>query len=623
MGVLDGIQYGAPPAPAAGDDPLAGVTYGAPAETPGIVEAGVRGAAQGATLGFADEITAALEAAATGKKYTTARDESRANYRAAEAAHPIAYGAGELAGGVGSAVVPVGGALKAVGLGAKAVEGAEALGTGARVAHDVATGAGFGAASAAGSSEAGVDSKAGGFGQLMSDALRGAATGGATNAILAPVARKLVEGAPKRATADLMEAVTGNTPAKFAKKVAADAADIEDTLFLPQNKPILDNLGNTEKVTKLTDGRMEAVGKDLDALKTQLDEELSSTVYRAGAIEKHGPTGLARPGKPPAGGAAPAEAAALEGAGERAQLGGAEDTALARQDQVAARPAAEYTPPAGAPEYQPPPTTVEGRAVPKVIDLQPEEIAGGAKLGDIVKPIESRLSSLERQPGNGAEKRALREMLRDVKDSWSPRVKGRPVYDPDQIVSTRDLRAYTTQTQKLASNTIGTINESLASELKHDLSATVTKIMNDHLDRAAAASPRAAEIVARMRQLNTEYSALANMQDAFRGSAWKEIVKRKSASALLGEGAHRLGLTGAAVALATGHPLGAAAAVAAPLGAKLLDKAAIAGNRWLATVARAAASGATKAQLIKLAVEKGAPLATAQFVAAKLATGGE
>lgn len=607
------LARAAPPAAPAGD------------ADPGIAESTARGAAQGASFGFADEISGALEAAFTGKKYAAARDESRANFRSAEAAHPIAYGAGELAGGLATALVPTGAAAKAVGLGAKAVEGAEALSTGARVAHDIGTGAAFGAAQAAGSSEAGVDSKAGGFGQLVSDAIRGAATGGATNAILAPVARKLVEGAPKRATADLMEAVTGNTPAKFAKKVAADAQDIENTLFLPQNKAILKNLGNTEKVIPMTDGRMESVGKELDALKTDLDEALTSTVYRAdNSIEKGGARGLARPGKMTRG--APGEAAAageLGAAGEPAQLGAAGEGAIARQDRLATRPGAEYTPPAGEVDYLPPPTTVEGRAVPRTIDLQPEAIAGGARLGDIVKPIESRIAELERQPGNGAEKRALREMLEDVKDSWSPRVKGRPAYDPGQIVSTRDLRAYTTQTQKLASNTIGTINESLASELKHDLSATVTKIMNDHLDRAAAASPQAAEIVAKMRKLNTEYSALANMQDAFRGTAWKEITKRKSASKLLGEGAHKLGLTGAFVALAAGHPLMAGAAVGAPAAAKALDKLAVAGNRWLATVARAAEAGATKAQLIKLAVEKGAPLATAQFVAAKLTRGAE
>lgn len=623
-GAFDPAAYVAATAPHHAFDPAAYVAAtqpapAAPAEEPGIVEAGARGVAQGATFGFADELTGALKAAFTDESYASARDKSRAAYAAAEAAHPIAYGAGELAGGIAPTLIPAGAALKAVGLGAKAVEGAEALGGAARVAHDVGTGAAYGAANALGSSEAGIDSKAGGFGQLAADTIRGAATGGATNAVLAPVARTLVQHAPKRATADLMEAVTGNTPAKFAKKVAADAQDIENTLFLPENKAILRNLGNTEKVTRLTDERMEAVGKELDTLKTELDDELSSTVYRPGALDKTSGNGLARPGKatPAPGGAA---AGAIGAAGEPAQLGAADETALARRGQLTERPGAEYTPPPGAAEYRPPPTTVEGRVAPKVIDLQPEEIAGGAKLGDIVQPIESRLSALEKQPGNGAEKRALREMLEDVKDSWSPRVKGKPAYDPNQIVSTRDLRAYTTQTQKLASNTIGTINESLASELKHDLSATVTKILNDHLDRAAAASPEAADIVARMRHLNTQYSALANMQDAFRGAAWKEIVKRKSASTLLGEGANKIGLTGAAVALATGHPLGAAAAVAAPLGKKLLDKGAVAGNRWLATVYRAAAAGSTKDQLIQLAIQHGAPRSIASYIAGRLAS---
>lgn len=612
---FDPAAYAAATAPAA--------TTAAPADEPGVGEALVRGAAQGATFGFADELTGALKAAFTDESYASARDKARAAYAAANASHPIAYGAGELAGGVASTLVPTGAAFKAVGLGAKAAEGAEALSGAARAVHDVGAGAAVGAANAAGSSEAGIDSKAGGFGQLAADTIRGAAAGGATNAVLAPLARTLVAGAPKRATADLMEAVTGNAPAKFAKKVAADAKDIESTLFLPENKAILENLGNTEKLLPLTESRMEVVGSKLDALKTELDDELSTTVYKAGGIEKSGGNGLARAGGVEAAG--PGEAAAqrarlAKSPGNAGELGAADETALTRQDRIAERPGAEYSPPPGAADYRPPPTTVDGRAVPKVIDLTPQEVLGGARLGDIVEPIESRIAALEKQPGNGAEKRALREMLEDVKDSWSPRVKGRPAYDPDQIVSTRDLRAYTTQAQKLASNTIGTINESLASELKHDLSATVTKIMNDHLDRAAAASPRAAEIVAQMRRFNTEYSALANMNDAFRGNAWKEITKRKSASALLGEGAHKIGLTGAAVALATGHPLGAAAGVGAPLAAKALDKIATSGNRWLATVYRAAAAGSTKDQLIKLAVEQGAPAAIARYVAGRLAS---
>lgn len=73
---------------------------------PGIVESALRGAAQAATLGNADELTGLAESAFTDKTYEQARDESRANYAAAEAAHPIAYGAGGLAGGVATSFIP-------------------------------------------------------------------------------------------------------------------------------------------------------------------------------------------------------------------------------------------------------------------------------------------------------------------------------------------------------------------------------------------------------------------------------------------------------------------------------------------------------------------------------------
>lgn len=630
----------------AGFDPAAYVAAtqpaapAAPAEEPGVGESLARGAAQGATFGFADELTGALKAAFTDESYSSARDKSREAYAAAQAAHPVAYGGAELAGGIAPMLIPGGAIGKAVGLGAKAVEGGEALAAGAEavqgatkvskaaqlaadaakstaaVTGDLKAGAAFGAASALGNTESGYQSSKGGWGQAFRDVAEGAATGGALQAGLGKVGRTLTEGAVGRATKDLMEVVRGSAPAKFAKKVAADADDIEATLFRPENRNILQHLGNAEKVIPLTEARMETVGTELDTLKTELDDELSTTVFRADtSLDRHGGAGLARPGKVTRTGGGEPPAGELAGAGEHPQLGAPEEGALARRDQLTERPGTEYTPPVGEVGYRPPPTTVEGRAVPKTIDLQPEEVAGGAKLGDIVTPLESRLSALERQPGNGAEKRALRKMLSDVKDSWSP---GK--YDPGTIVSTRDLRAYVTQTQKDASNTIGTINESLASELKHDLSATVTKIMNAHLDRAAAASPRAAEIVAKMRDLNTQYSAFANMIDAFRGSAWKEMVKSKSASKIIGEGAQHAGLTAAAVAAGTGHPIAAAAALTVPIVKKLIDKGAVAGNRWLATVYRAAAAGSTKDQLIKLAVDQGAPAAIARYVAGRLAS---
>lgn len=72
-------------------------------------ESALRGAAQGATFGFADELTGALEALATDKPYAQARDESRANYKAAEEENPMTYMGGSLAGGL-AVPLPFGGA---------------------------------------------------------------------------------------------------------------------------------------------------------------------------------------------------------------------------------------------------------------------------------------------------------------------------------------------------------------------------------------------------------------------------------------------------------------------------------------------------------------------------------
>lgn len=124
------------------------------ADKPGKLESGARGLAQGATFGWADEIAGAVEGALTDKTYEQARDESRANFKKAKEANPNTYLAGELGGSVATAAVP--------GLGAaNTLRGALALG------------AGIGAASGAGNSEA--ESADG----LAKDTLLGLGVGGA------------------------------------------------------------------------------------------------------------------------------------------------------------------------------------------------------------------------------------------------------------------------------------------------------------------------------------------------------------------------------------------------------------------------------------------------------------
>lgn len=119
--------------------------FGPVEEAPGALESGLRGAAQGATLGFADELTGAGEAALDRlmgahadivSLYKQHRDESRAKYKAAQEANPTAYGAGELGGGLATALVPGLGAGGVLAQGAKMAALGAASGLGHSEAED-------------------------------------------------------------------------------------------------------------------------------------------------------------------------------------------------------------------------------------------------------------------------------------------------------------------------------------------------------------------------------------------------------------------------------------------------------------------------------------------------------
>jgi hypothetical protein len=137
---------------------------------PSALEAGARGAAQGLSLGFADEIAGGAQALwdklapeekrSLAELYAKRRDESRKAFDAAQAAHPTAYGAGEAGGAL------AGGAALAAATG------------GTSLAGELALGAGLGAAQGVG------DAK-----ELDGDALKQAAFGAATGGALAGVGR--------------------------------------------------------------------------------------------------------------------------------------------------------------------------------------------------------------------------------------------------------------------------------------------------------------------------------------------------------------------------------------------------------------------------------------------------
>lgn len=90
------------------------------------VESAARGAAQGLSLGFADEIAAGVESTFTEKTYEDSVAESRENFRRAETDNPVAFTGGDIAGSI------AGGLALPAGLGAK-VAGNVALGAASAV----------------------------------------------------------------------------------------------------------------------------------------------------------------------------------------------------------------------------------------------------------------------------------------------------------------------------------------------------------------------------------------------------------------------------------------------------------------------------------------------------------
>jgi hypothetical protein len=182
------------------------------AQEPGYLEALGRGVKQGVTLGFGDEITGFLESAFTDKTYQQARDEARAKDKAAQKAHGITFGLGQIMGGAAPAI---------------------ATGGAGGLAGAIRAGAGLGAASAAGESEA--DLSKGEFTRLASDTARGGIEGGIAGGVLHGVGRGLsrilgskgeglIEGAATRADKRLLRDI-GETAPKAQREALAAAGD--------------------------------------------------------------------------------------------------------------------------------------------------------------------------------------------------------------------------------------------------------------------------------------------------------------------------------------------------------------------------------------------------------------
>ncbi len=176
-----------------------------------MVESGLHGAAQGATMGYADELEGALKGAydvtfgdsklgQIAERYRANRDTARGRYEKARQDNPGSYLAGEVAGGVGTAFLPGFGWANAV--------------KGASTAAKIGTAAKVGAVAGLGQSTA--DITKGQLGKAAEDTATGAAIGGVTQGVLSGIGAGLKHLTPTNA-ARKMSNVFLNTPEEITE----------------------------------------------------------------------------------------------------------------------------------------------------------------------------------------------------------------------------------------------------------------------------------------------------------------------------------------------------------------------------------------------------------------------
>lgn len=191
------------------------------------LEAAARGAAQGLTFDFGDEIAGAAQAgvgALQGEEgslkelYQKYRDEQRKQMEQAAEEHPVTYYGSDIAAGVLPALL-TGGASAAASVGGSLAKGAAKGSLKTAMKEAAKTGAKFGAATGAGMSKSEITE--GDIGGLAKDVASGAAFGGISGAGM-PILGKAASKA-KQKTGDLLEGAVDLIPGVEAIKLGYKA----------------------------------------------------------------------------------------------------------------------------------------------------------------------------------------------------------------------------------------------------------------------------------------------------------------------------------------------------------------------------------------------------------------
>ena len=223
------------------------------AKAPSVLEAFLRGGAQGATAGFSDELVGGVESLFTNKTYQQARDESRAANAAAKAANPYAFGAGEVGGTLATALVPGGAVARGAGFAAK-----------------VGVAAAQGAVSGLGYSE-GQDAAT-----IAKDTLAGGAMGAAGGAVFGAVGKglaKLVAKSPERASKRIVQEIVSSASPKARDKLVGEGGKNAERIgkLVLEDADMLRAYRDPVKLQGVVKTKLSELGSKLDPIYDSVD----------------------------------------------------------------------------------------------------------------------------------------------------------------------------------------------------------------------------------------------------------------------------------------------------------------------------------------------------------------
>lgn len=138
---------------------------------------------------------------------------------------------------------------------------------------------------------------------------------------------------------------------------------------------------------------------------------------------------------------------------------------------------------------------------------------GGVRINDLRRHLSAEVDRLGKDPGQHTERAAIEGMIKDIDETWGQQLA--------PTVPTIKMREYVTRLQRVAADTMGTLEETRRVQILDHVSGLAKDFLNQHLDDAAKADPGLRPVVEGLREQNRRVSAWLSLEDALKTRAGK------------------------------------------------------------------------------------------------------